>query len=215
MNTSKISFGFIAIFAVAFVTVVMGGCASMSKDECLTVDWRTVGYEDGAAGYSSGRIANHRKACAKYGVAPDLNAYQSGRDQGLREFCRPQNGFHVGSRGNTYNGVCPTELEPAFLGAYETGRQLYSLRSRVSDTANRIDSLHQEMANIDDSLIRMAAEMISSDTSNERRAQLILDTKRMAERKGEIRGEIPALESDLAHDQHELAEFRSRLAYVE
>src|SRR5215831_2065488 len=197
------------------IALATSGCSSMSKDECMTVDWRTVGYEDGVAGRSGGRIADRRKACAKYGVTPDLTAYQNGRAQGLREFCRPQNGFSAGSRGNSYNGVCPVDLEPAFLGAYETGRELYSLRSRVSDTAHHIDSLHSEMANIDDGLVHMAAEMISSDTTNERRAQLILDTKRMAERKGEIRGEIPQLEADLVHYQHDLAEFRSRLAYVE
>jgi Protein of unknown function (DUF2799) len=215
MKSSKISIRFFAFLGAAIAFAGIGGCASMSKDECMTVDWRTVGYEDGVAGRSGARIADRRKACAKYGVAPDLTAYQNGRDQGLREFCRPQNGFHVGSRGNSYNGVCPADLEPAFLGAYETGCELYSLRSRVSDTANHIDSLHAENANIDDGLVRMAAEMINSDTSNERRAQLILETKRMAERKGEIRVEIPQLQADLMHYQHDLAEFRSRLAYVE
>ena len=30
--------------------------ATMSKDECRAVDWRTVGYEDGVAGHSGERI---------------------------------------------------------------------------------------------------------------------------------------------------------------
>src|SRR5262245_15946206 len=101
-------------------SLLMGGCASMSKDECMTVDWRTVGYEDGARGYSGGRIAEHRKACAKHGVTPDLTAYQAGRDDGLHEYCVPQNGFRMGANGNNYGGVCPRDVEPAFLGAFET-----------------------------------------------------------------------------------------------
>lgn len=201
-----------SIFAAA---LLFGGCASMSKEECLVTDWRTVGYEDGVAGYSGNRIAQHRKACAKHGVAPNLDAYQSGRASGLREFCVPQNGFRVGNRGSSYNGVCPVELEPAFLGAYETGRELNRLRARVSNTANRIDSLRSEIDNIDRDLISVAAEMMKPDTTLERRAQIVIDTKQMAERRGEAKAEIPHLEDDLAHYRRELADFRAHLAYAE
>jgi hypothetical protein len=187
----------------------------MSKDECMAIDWRTVGYEDGAAGYSGNRIADHRKACAKYGVTPDLDAYQSGRNSGLREFCVPTNGFHVGARGGSYNGVCPVQLEPAFLGAYETGRELRRLRTRVSNTENRIDSLGTEIDNIDRNLISTAAEIMKPDITLERRAQLVLDTKQMAERRGVAKTEIPQLEAQLVHYRNELADFREHLAYVE
>jgi hypothetical protein len=187
----------------------------MSKDECLATDWRTVGYEDGVAGYSGNRIAQHRKACAKYGVAPDLSAYQAGRSSGLREFCVAQNGFNIGARGASYNGVCPVDLEPAFLGAYETGRELNRLRVRVSNAANRIDSLHNEVDTIDRDLISSAAEIMKPDTTVERRAQLVLDTKNMAERRGEAKAEIPRLEDDLVHYRRELENFRAHLAYAE
>jgi hypothetical protein len=195
--------------------LALGGCASMNKDECMTVDWRTVGYEDGAAGHSGNRIAQHRKACAKHGVTPDLAAYQTGREEGLFEFCKPSNGFRIGARGNGYDGVCPASVEREFVAAYEAGRQLYTLRSRVTNTANRIDSLHAEIDNIDDDLISTAAEIMKSDTSIERRAQLVLDTKRMAERRGQIKAEIPQLQYDLAHYQRDLADYRARLAYAE
>src|SRR6478609_9316856 len=99
---------------ILVAVLALGGCASMSREECLTVDWRTVGYEDGAAGYSGDRIGEHRKACAKHGVTPDLSAYQAGRSEGLQEFCRPQNGFRLGANGGSYGGQCPAELDPDF-----------------------------------------------------------------------------------------------------
>src|SRR6516162_3490156 len=107
--------------AGALLLLVLGGCASMSKDECLTVDWRTVGYEDGVAGYPGDRIAQHRKDCAKYGVSTNLELYQQGRDQGLQEYCQPANGYRIGVGGGGYAGVCPANLEPAFLGAFNSG----------------------------------------------------------------------------------------------
>ena len=73
--------------AIAAMCLALGiaGCASMSKNECVMVDWRTIGYEDGVAGRAGDQIGRYRKACADHGVAPDLGAYQAGRAEGLRE----------------------------------------------------------------------------------------------------------------------------------
>jgi hypothetical protein len=89
---------------MGITAAALGACSTMSESECRTVDWRTIGYEDGVGGYSGDRISVHRKACAKYGVSTDLAAYQAGRDDGLREYCQPANGFRVGSHGNEYTG---------------------------------------------------------------------------------------------------------------
>src|SRR5437899_1183314 len=126
--------------ALTVASVLASGCASMSKDECLAMDWRTIGYEDGVEGYSGDHIAEHRKACAKYGVRANLDQYQQGRSQGLREFCQPANGYHLGSRGGSYYGVCPVELERPFLAAFDSGHQLWVLSARVSNAQNELES---------------------------------------------------------------------------
>ncbi len=108
----------------------------MNKDECRTVDWRTVGYEDGVAGHSGERIGHHRKPCAEHGVTPDLVAYRAGRAEGLREFCQPHNGYRAGVNGAPYYDSCPSELAPAFVAAYESGRELY-VRKRRSPMPTR------------------------------------------------------------------------------
>ena len=59
------------------VLLALNGCASMNADECVMSDWQTICFEDGARGYTMDRLGQHRKACAKHGVAPDLRAYQS------------------------------------------------------------------------------------------------------------------------------------------
>ncbi len=187
----------------------------MSANECLTVDWRTVGYEDGVAGYSGDRIGQYRKACAKHRVTPDLAQYQSGRDQGLREFCKPANGFRIGARGNGYNGVCPADLDGAFTSAFQSGRQLNTLRNRVANASHQLISMHEELKRIDEDLIKIAADILDPKTNNEERAQLLLDTKRMAERRGKLKADIPQIEKDLDYYQRELDDYRATLAYVE
>lgn len=193
----------------------LSGCSTMSAKECVAADWRTVGYEDGATGYSGNRIADYRKSCAKHGVTPDLAEYQRGREQGLREFCKPINGFRVGARGRGYDGVCPAGLDAPFMEAYESGRQLYSLRSRVDNTASQIHSMRAESDQLESSMVSAAARAMDSSLTKEQRAQLVIDTKHMAERKGEIKAQLPQLESDLQMYQRELEDYRATLRYVE
>ena len=205
---------------LAAVSVVLGlaglsGCSSMSANECLATDWRTVGYEDGVAGYSGNRVGQYRKACAKHGITADLAEYQAGRELGLQEFCKPLNGFRTGARGNGYNGVCPAELDGAFTEAYQSGRQLYVLRSRVSSTANEISSMRAELDDIDASLVSVGARILDPGIPQEQRAQLLVDSKQLAERKGAIKASIPRLENDLVVYQRELDDYRAALPYVD
>jgi hypothetical protein len=196
-------------------TAVLAGCNSMSAQECLSTDWRTVGYEDGVNGFAGDRIGRYRNACSEHGVTPDLNQYQSGRDDGLREFCKPANGFRVGARGGGYSGVCPADLDESFVDAYQSGRQLYTLRSRVGSAQSELYSMRSELDQIDRDLVSVGAKILDPTLTNEERAQLVVDTKHMAERKGEIKARIPQVEGELALYQRELDDYRASLAYIE
>jgi hypothetical protein len=199
---------------LALSTLAISGCATMGESECLTSDWRTIGYEDGVAGYSGERIAQHRKACAKHGVTPDLTAYQEGRNEGLREYCQPANGFRVGARGAGYSGMCPAELDGAFVAAYESGRQLHTLQARVSDATGQLDYKRRELDRIEDDMVRASAVVVSDDSTSAERAQALVDTKQLAERAGRLKAEIRQLEKDTVRYQRDLEDYRATLAYT-
>jgi hypothetical protein len=195
--------------AGAILLLVLCGCSSMSKNECLTVDWRTVGYEDGVAGYSGDRIAQHRKACARYGVSTDLGLYQQGRQQGLQEYCQPAHGYRIGVRGGGYTGVCPANLEPAFIAAYDAGHQLYSLEVRVSNTVNQINYKRQELDRAEHGIVANAAAAASSDSNTQDRANAVVDTVQLAERAGRLKAEIRQLEEERVQYERDLETYRS------
>ena len=186
----------------------LNGCATMSGDECMTSDWSAIGYEDGARGYNTDRLASHRKACAKHGVTPDFAAYQSGRDQGLVEYCQPSRGFNVGSNGGSYNGVCNVNLEADFLDAYNAGRHLYSLRSDVNRANSLINSKEHELEEIEDALLQNGIDIIAKDTTQEERILLLADMKDMAERTGQLEAEIKELYEVRAHARAELEHYQ-------
>lgn len=89
----------------------------MNKQECVSAQWQTVGYGDGSAGRPAAVIDNYRTDCAEHRVAPDLESCLRGRAQGLVEFSKPANGFHLGERGERYQGVCPRNPAAEFLAA--------------------------------------------------------------------------------------------------
>ena len=197
------------VAGLALLALATAGCATMSKDECLAVDWRTIGYEDGSAGYAGDRIAQHRKACAKYGVVPDLTLYQSGRQAGLREYCRPANGYRLGVGGGSYGGICPAELEGPFVRAFEAGRQLYTLQARVSNTQAQLDAKRRELDRVEHGVIANAAAVVSADSTSQDRAAAVIDTAELAERSGRIKQEIRALEADQVRYEQDLDAYRA------
>lgn len=194
---------------IALSTVLLGACAAkMSKDECRTVDWRTVGYEDGVAGQPGDRIGEHRRACAEYGVTPDLTAYLAGRAAGLREYRQPHNGYRAGANGYTYYDTCPADLAEAFEIAYDEGRALYVRERRVTDTEEQIEDKRREIRRLEDRVAESAFDVIDATATAEERTQAVLDTKQAAERIGRLKAEITELERDLARYQAELDAYR-------
>lgn len=194
------------------VPVLLGACSSMSAEECSVLDWRSVGYEDGVAGLPGNHIGHYREACAKHGIATDLSAYQAGREMGLREYCQPANGFRVGERGDKYQGVCPASLEPGFLGAYDSGHDLFTLEWRASNATRQLANKRNELNGIEQEMVSDAAILIAEDSSAENRAHALVDTNQLAEKKGRVEAEISELERDRVRYQQELEAYRATLA---
>ena len=190
----------------------LSGCASMSADECAMSDWRTIGYEDGSMGYTADRLGNHRKACAKHGVAPDFEAYQAGRREGLRQYCQPSRGFSVGSGGGRYNGVCPSDMEPEFVDAFNRGHKLYNLRAQVNSANYQINAREKELKKTKEDIRQIEADLINSETTTEDRVLLLVDLKEAAERIGEIEAEIVELVEERATYEQQLAQYEAMIA---
>lgn len=196
----------------AIWSIGLSGCATMSADECMTSDWHAIGFEDGARGYTADQLGNRRKACAKHGITPDFEAYQAGRAQGLRQYCQPSRGFSVGSSGSRYNGVCPADLEPGFIDAYNSGHQLYTLRSRVNGATGQINAKEHELEDTNEKVRAAEARLISPETTMEDRVLVLADLKDLSERTGQLEAEIAELIEERAVYEQQLAAYQAMLA---
>jgi hypothetical protein len=197
----------------ALVIATLSGCAGMSEQECLVTDWRSVGFEDGAAGRAATSIAGYRQACGQHGVAPSLDQYRLGHAEGVEIYCRPGRGFEDGHRGRRYQGVCPADVEPEFLAAFNEGRHLYELESSLRSIDSQIASRHRRLDAIEKEMASTAASIIADGTGAERRAELLLDTKSLADEQATIEAELEGLETERLLAEDELLSYRETLAY--
>ncbi len=108
----------------------------------------------------------------------------------MREYCKPANGYRLGSRGGSYGGVCPADMEDSFVSAFEVGHQLYALGARVSEAKSRLSSKRRELEKVEHGIVDAAAAAVSKDTGKEDRVDAVADTAELAERAGRLKEEI-------------------------
>ncbi|MCO6186738.1 DUF2799 domain-containing protein [Rhizobium sp. L1K21] len=149
------------ILSFAFSVLLLGAlssCQSMTKEECQIADWQVVGENDGSAGYDpQDRFAQHVKACARIGIAPDQTVWRQGYDRGLVNYCTPMSGLAAGQAGKSYANVCPPETSEGFLRGYTLGRASYSKGRDIDSNQNRISFLRSDISRL------QAAESAETD----------------------------------------------------
>jgi hypothetical protein len=101
----------------------LSGCSTISKADCIVMDWFELGRTDGMSGNPRSTFQERAKPCLKRGVIPDRQAYYNGHDEGLAIYCTEQHGFDLGKKGLPYKPICPDDS--GFRIGYDKGIQLY------------------------------------------------------------------------------------------
>jgi len=170
--------------AIASCIFILSSCASLSPEQCKNADWRQIGYTDGANGEPAGRLQEHASACAKTNVKPDLEAYLSGRMEGLLSYCQPENGFEVGRRGRPDNvGDCPPHLRAPFLDQYRQGREINGLEGEVQRLQSMLQNDQNEARRSDRRMEDIRKELRRPNLSPERRTSLLNEIERLLDRR--------------------------------
>ncbi len=196
----------LSFFAATLLLAVslMQGCATLDKDECQLADWRLIGYQDGVAGKSATVLGEYREDCARHAVVPDLDEYSAGRAEGLREYCKAENGFRLGNAGRGLSAVCPAELAGGFREAYNTGRKLYLARSAVNQTHSRISSRKQTLSSLEKNRAKKLAALIGDGLKADQRVMILYELNELQDDMDAVEDELVELEYDLEKQQARL-----------
>lgn len=180
------------------LALLLGGCATMNRSECVNADWQMIGLEDGARGRVLDYIGQHRKACAEYNVSPDLEQYQQGRAQGLLQYCTYERGVQLGQRGAKYRNICPPERLQNYELGYRRGRELYALSQEIKGTHSSIAESYQLLEELDGERLHKEEVIVDGKTSKAVRAVLLEDVKLLQSRIDMLETEILLLEEQKA-----------------
>lgn len=170
---------------VLIILCFLAGCATLSREQCERGDWYGIGMVDGQEGVPASRLADHVRACGKYGLQPDDRQYQLGYDRGLEDYCRIDNAFATGLRGNRYQGVCPQTIDALFercnqaaytvyrirqkLDALEDERDRYEFRLRNSNLSqDDRHQLHRDLRDLDRQYFWLRDELFVNERSLDR-----------------------------------------------
>lgn len=139
---------FLGGIAALFAVLLLAGCETVSKEQCVAGDWVALGKADGANGYPTSRLSDIVKDCGRYGVTPDTDQYMSGWNQGVQIYCTPMNGYNVGRQGKSASPVCPPQMASSFEYAHSLGSRIWQARSKVEDQQRRVRDLDNRISRL-------------------------------------------------------------------
>lgn len=144
------------------------------------MDWYDLGVRDGLAGYvAANRLVRHRDACARVKIVPNEKQYLQGHQEGLAEYCHPENASREGLAGHSYANVCDQTFKTIYQAAYE----VYSLKRRIDNNLDEIS--------------RKEAELRDEKTSASRRNQLRSEIRELDRQRETLRDELFSTEREL------------------
>ncbi|MCD9027434.1 DUF2799 domain-containing protein [Luteimonas sp. BDR2-5] len=168
----------------------LGGCVSLTPQQCATADWYRLGHDDSARG-AQPRIGRHVDACARAGIAADQPRYAQGYRDGLDLYCRPQVVMSLALRGEGSPDVCPIDQRAGLLPYHRAGRQ-------VLDATRAVDDLALERG-------RLSRELGRDDVKPERRQAVI-------RRLRELERDLDRAHHERLAAEHRLVEYQALLA---
>jgi hypothetical protein len=158
---SVVSSALLRMGALAAGLVALSACATLDEDQCRTVDWSQLGYDDGQAGRHASYIDQHRRACERHGLPVSAEQWRDGWESGIRRYCAPANGLNEGLAGRSYANSCPADVRAGFEEAYRVGKRVHDARSERDRLERELDNLVDKLRREDDraKLIKLQTEI--------------------------------------------------------
>jgi hypothetical protein len=121
----------------------------MSVEQCQITDWGQQGYVDGATGQNQSVFSRYKNDCEKAGIQPNVQAYQRGWSNGIKQFCTPNGGWKAGIEGKVnLLEICTGQTnEAVFYQNYLKGFQIYETKEEIRRNDLQKYQLTNKLAN--------------------------------------------------------------------
>jgi len=178
--------------------VLLQGCASMSREECLNANWTVVGEIDGQQGRGLDLLDDYRRDCAEYGVVPDVQAYVAGRENGLLLYCTSENGYREGRIGRQLEADCPPALAADFRRNFELGRDVHNSLDNLRNNSYLVRSKRDELDELRNRRTAEERSLEQNPLTDEQVTAKRSEIASMSDRIDDLRDEIAVAAAALA-----------------
>lgn len=129
-------------YLILFFSLALGACTTLTTDQCQSVDWEKLGYEDGIRGQigSDRTFHKYKSDCEKLKVTVNEELYNQGHEKGLKYLCTPVGALKAGRSGYDYNRVCDPSFQEKFDENFFRGRKEY-LTNSLAEKKSSIEKL--------------------------------------------------------------------------
>jgi len=149
MNAQNRTIGwFIGAAGMVILTgcVVEGGSnvRVVSDRGCTPGTIYDVGFEDGTQGFPRNKAGDFRR-CSPNLRQRALEAYHSGWDAGIEQYCSEGNGFVVGANGIPNAQTCPGSLAKSFRRGHLVGADVFKENQSIAAGSERLQILDRNI----------------------------------------------------------------------
>ena len=187
---------YLRFLGISSIILLLSSCANMNESDCLTADWRLIGFEDGSFGKNQSHISQHRKECAEHGVTPDLAVYRKGHLEGSKNFCTTNNGFSRGRQGKGYGRNCPTQFEAAFLSGFTDGQTLYGLKKILNRSSAELEGAYKDIDWLEHAIAEKSEFMIADGLNRDQRIGVRDEIALHQQQQQDLYNTLPQLKQD-------------------
>lgn len=110
----------------------------MNEGECENGDWSQYGRKDAMEGKAHSKFFERRKTCYEYGIKGDEKSYRQGYEEGLRNYCTFENGFKIGSLGEKYAKICPSNSYKELARGHMIGINRFEEKKRHEEFKKQV-----------------------------------------------------------------------------
>ncbi|MGE0763632.1 MAG: DUF2799 domain-containing protein [Bdellovibrionales bacterium] len=135
----------LAVLLLGTLMMALSACQSTTKlAGCESTDWYELGRRAGTTGLPSQNSLEKRR-CGRHFDPPSEAIYVNGYNNGLSEYCTPDNGYALGKAGSSLNKVCPRPIDQDFVAGYNRGKKVRELENVNQNLDRKISSLNQKL----------------------------------------------------------------------
>ncbi len=150
----------IVAVAAIFITLISIGCSGVSRSDCSSTDWKQKGVSDGQKGQAAEDILKTEKFCKQKNVDFPIVSYKEGWVDGIKEYCSPENGFKLSSKGKKVNVAnCPIEYQPNLVDSIKKGEEYLKVQKNIVKLEKNKENLKEKREDVKDNISENQSEL--------------------------------------------------------